>query len=72
VAIARALVIQPKVVLADEPTGNLDSTTGGAIIELIKLLSKQQTITVILVTHNQQAASHADHTLQLNDGRIVD
>ncbi len=70
VAIARALVIQPKVLLADEPTGNLDSTVGGEIMGLIKSLSKQHAITVILATHSPSAASHADHTIHLKDGRI--
>ncbi len=72
VAIARALVIQPKILLADEPTGNLDSTVGGEIMELIKRLSKQQTITLILATHSLSAASHTGHTIQLKDGKIVD
>ena len=70
VAIARALVIQPKILLADEPTGNLDSTVGGEIMGLIKSLSKKDAITVILATHSQSAASHADYTIRLKDGRV--
>jgi ABC-type lipoprotein export system ATPase subunit len=72
VAIARGLVIQPKVLLADEPTGNLDSGVGGDILQLIQRLSKQQAITVVLATHSLQAASYADYTLRLKDGRISD
>jgi len=71
VAIARSLVIQPKVLLADEPTGNLDSAVGGEIMELIQGFSKQQAITVILATHSLQAASYAHHTLHLKDGRLT-
>jgi ABC-type lipoprotein export system ATPase subunit len=71
VAIARALAIQPKVLLADEPTGNLDSGVGGEIMRLIKRLSKQQVITVLLVTHSVQAAAYADHILHLKDGMIT-
>jgi ABC-type lipoprotein export system ATPase subunit len=70
VAIARALIIQPKVLLADEPTGNLDSTVGGEIMELLKVLSKQQSITVILATHSLPASSYADDVVHLKDGRI--
>jgi len=70
VAIARALAIQPKVLLADEPTGNLDSGVGGEIMGLIKKLSRQQVITVVLVTHSLQAASYADHVLHLKDGMM--
>ena len=72
VAIARSLVIQPKVLLADEPTGNLDSGVGGSILNLIKTISGQQAITVILATHSPQAASYADRTIHLKDGMICD
>ena len=71
VAIARALVIQPKVLLADEPTGNLDSGVGGQIMGSIKRLSKEQGITVVLVTHSPQAASYSDHVLYLKDGMMT-
>lgn len=72
VAIARSLVIQPKVLLADEPTGNLDSGVGKGILSLIKSLSIQQAITVILATHSPQAASYTDRTIYLKDGMIGD
>jgi ABC-type lipoprotein export system ATPase subunit len=65
-------VIQPKVLLADEPTGNLDSGVGGSILNLIKTTSGQQAITVILATHSPQAASYADRTIHLKDGMICD
>jgi putative ABC transport system ATP-binding protein len=70
VAIARSLVISPKVLLADEPTGNLDSGVGRSILDLIKTLSDQQSITVILATHSQQAASYANRIIRLKDGMI--
>ena len=70
VAIARALVIQPAVLLADEPTGNLDSSAGGNIIGLIKTLASKQAVTVALVTHSLQAASFADRILRIKDGKI--
>ena len=70
VAIARALVIQPKVLLADEPTGNLDSGVGAEIMGLIKKLSQQQGITVVVVTHSLQTASYATHVLHLKDGMM--
>jgi putative ABC transport system ATP-binding protein len=72
VAIARALVNQPKLLLADEPTGNLDSATAKEIMELLSSFVKQHGTTLILVTHEEElAAAHTDRMLRLHDGRLV-
>jgi putative ABC transport system ATP-binding protein len=71
VAIARALVTDPRLLLADEPTGNLDSRTGQAILDLLLALNAERRLTVLLVTHNLQAAAQAQRTVELGDGRIV-
>ncbi|MBN2084847.1 MAG: ABC transporter ATP-binding protein [Anaerolineales bacterium] len=70
VAVARALANQPALVLADEPTGNLDSTTGTGILELLREICNSRKQTVIMVTHDFRAASYADRVLVLRDGRI--
>jgi putative ABC transport system ATP-binding protein len=73
VAIARALVKQPRLLLADEPTGNLDSRTGGGILELIAALNRGEGLTVVLVSHDERAvATFADRSVRLFDGRIVE
>ena len=72
VAIARALVIEPLVLLADEPTGNLDSKMGQDILELIKSRSERAGVTVVLVTHDLRAAAYGDRMITLRDGRIID
>jgi putative ABC transport system ATP-binding protein len=72
VAIARALVSQPTVVFADEPTGNLDSKTGGEILELLRSSAEELGQTTVMVTHDAQAATIADRVLFLADGRIVE
>ncbi len=72
VAIARALITKPEILLADEPTGNLDSQRGEAILNMIKNLSTKYKRTVILVTHDHHAASIADKVVQLQDGLLVD
>jgi len=69
-AIARALIHQPSVLLADEPTGNLDSASSNAVIELITRLARKEKTTVLLVTHSQTVAATADRQIQLVDGRI--
>lgn len=69
VAIARALVNHPRIILADEPTGNLDSTSGGAIVSFLKKLS-QQGITIIMVTHDQEMAQKAHRIVSMKDGQI--
>jgi putative ABC transport system ATP-binding protein len=70
-AIARALVFEPPVLLADEPTGNLDSTTGEEILKLLDDLHGEFNTTIVLVTHNEEAALHCDRIIRLRDGRIV-
>lgn len=71
VAIARSLACQPPVLLADEPTGNLDSKTGAEIIELLKDLVRQGT-TIVVVTHDENISKQTDRIIRLKDGRIVD
>jgi putative ABC transport system ATP-binding protein len=70
VAIARAIVTRPAVLLADEPTGNLDSQTSGDIMELITALNVEQAITVLMVTHEADVAAHARRIVHFVDGRI--
>ncbi|MGB4768523.1 MAG: ABC transporter ATP-binding protein [Candidatus Saccharimonas sp.] len=70
-AIARALLNQPKVLLADEPTGNLDSTNGTAIIELFETIRREFGTTIVLVTHDDAIARRADRIIRLSDGRLV-
>jgi len=72
VAIARALANDPALLLADEPTGALDSATGGQIVELLLALRAQRGMTILLVTNDQEVAEAADRTLRLRDGRIVE
>ncbi|NCW27063.1 MAG: ABC transporter ATP-binding protein [Verrucomicrobia bacterium] len=69
-ALARALIHQPSVLLADEPTGNLDSASSTTVVELITRLARQQKTTVVLVTHSQEVAASADRRIALVDGRI--
>ena len=71
VAIARALVEQPALVLADEPTGNLDRLTGEAVIELMRRMMRERAITVLLATHSHRIAAEADLRLALVDGQLV-
>jgi macrolide transport system ATP-binding/permease protein len=71
VAIARSLVNQPALLLADEPTGNLDSGTGQEILQLFRRLNVEQGITVLLVTHDAEVARHADRVIHIADGRVV-
>jgi ABC-type lipoprotein export system ATPase subunit len=72
VAIARALVNQPEIIMADEPTGNLDSRTSLEIIEVLKQLNEEGGITVILVTHDKEVARHAERIVVLRDGEVVE
>ncbi len=71
VAIARALANKPKLILADEPTGNLDSSTGKIIVDLLKKLAKAEDTTIIAVTHDEGIAKSSEKTLQLKDGKLV-
>ena len=72
VAIARALVNQPAIIMADEPTGNLDSRTSREVIGLFRLLNEETDITIVLVTHDQDVARHAERILVLKDGQILE
>jgi ABC-type lipoprotein export system ATPase subunit len=71
VAIARALINEPELLLADEPTGNLDSHTGGEIIELLKKLHVEKRTTLVIATHDAKVAAHAQRVVELEDGRIA-
>lgn len=71
VAIARALVSKPAIVLADEPTGNLDSITSQEVIGLLKVTSHQFQQTILMITHNEEIAQLADRTIRIEDGKIL-
>lgn len=71
VSIARALANEPALILADEPTGNLDSATGGMIFELLHKLSRTQNTTIVVVTHDLEIAGKTDKTYRLNDGKLA-
>lgn len=71
VAIARALISKPAIILADEPTGNLDSRTGDKVIDLLKCTAEKFSQTIVMITHNPQIAEKADVRIRIEDGRIV-
>ncbi|MBS7145076.1 MAG: ABC transporter ATP-binding protein [Roseburia sp.] len=71
VAIARALIAKPQIVLADEPTGNLDSKTSEDVVALLKMTSKKFNQTIILITHNNEIAALADRRITIRDGKII-
>src|SRR5262249_20617143 len=71
VAIARALVAKPRVLLADEPTGNLDTTTGAVILDLLKRLTREQDTATLMATHSAEATAIADTIMELRDGKIA-
>ncbi len=71
VAIARALIAKPQIVLADEPTGNLDSKTSEDVMALLKMTSKKFNQTIILITHNNEIAALADRRITIRDGKII-
>ena len=70
VAVARALAFNPPILLADEPTGNLDSQNGSAILELLRQVNRQDGCTIVMVTHSEEAAGYADRKIYLRDGRV--
>ncbi len=72
VALARAFMVRPAILLADEPTGNLDSANGRHVLDLLLSLNAQQGTTLVLVTHDQQLASHAARIITLQDGRVIE
>ena len=72
VAVARALITQPEVIVADEPTGALDTKTSATLLDYLQRCSREQGQTIIMVTHDPKAASYADRALLLLDGRVVD
>jgi len=71
VAIARAFANAPRILFADEPTGNLDSDTGGRIVELLEGLNRESKTTIILVTHDQTLAARTQRVIRLSDGRVI-
>ena len=72
VAIARALVNRPSILMADEPTGNLDSTSGAEVMKILHNLHEMRGITIVMVTHDPAIAGHADRIIRLMDGHVVD
>ena len=72
VAVARALVLRPRFVLADEPTGNLDPTTGESVLRLLLSLNQELGVTMVIVTHSEKLAAAMDRTLRLAGGKLVD
>jgi putative ABC transport system ATP-binding protein len=70
VAVARALAFGPPILLADEPTGNLDSKSGEAVLALLREINKKDGCTIVLVTHSQEAASYGERRILLKDGRV--
>lgn len=71
VAIARALIAAPAIILADEPTGNLDSKTSQDVLSLLKVTSRKFTQTIVMITHNEEIAQTADRIIRIEDGRIL-
>jgi lipoprotein-releasing system ATP-binding protein len=69
-AIARSLITNPKLLLADEPTGNLDGKTGQEILEILRSLNEEQNLTIVMVTHDESIAADADRTIRLKDGLV--
>ena len=70
-AIARALITKPAIILADEPTGNLDSKTSDDVIGLLRMTSKEFHQTIVMITHNPEIAQMADRIVPIEDGRII-
>jgi putative ABC transport system ATP-binding protein len=72
VALARAIVSEPKIVLADEPTGNLDTRTSDAVLALLRRLNRELGQTIVMITHNPEAATYGNRVLHMRDGMVVD
>ncbi len=72
VAIARAIVNEPKILVADEPTGNLDRETGRRIIERLRRINEDSSTTIVMATHDEEVVRHADRGIHLQDGKILD
>ena len=71
VSIARAVILNPKVILADEPIGNLDSKSGEEVMKLFKTLNKEEGVTILQVTHSEESAKYGDRVIRLKDGKIA-
>lgn len=71
VGVARALVVEPEIIFADEPTGNLDSNTSAEVMTLMKRIVKEQNRTLVMVTHDNHLASFADKIFHIRDGKII-
>jgi putative ABC transport system ATP-binding protein len=71
VALARAIISEPKIVLADEPTGNLDTKSSGTVLALLRQLNKDLGQTIVMITHNPEAATYGDRVLHMRDGLVV-
>ena len=71
VAIARALINNPKIILADEPTGNLDRETGAHVMELLQKINRERGVTVLMVTHDERAAGYAQQIIRIEKGELA-
>jgi len=72
VALARAIISEPKIVLADEPTGNLDTKSSEAVLGLLRQLNQDLGQTIVMITHNPEAAAYGHRILHMRDGEVVD
>ena len=72
VSIARAIILSPSIVLADEPIGNLDSKSGKEVMDLFKSINREEGITILQVTHSEEAAKYGNRIIRLKDGKIIE